>query len=92
MSDQNENPDLHNLLNQLNDELQRIPPSDEAQRQHLEELQNSVRALQSSDPLPAADHPHVQGLRAGLEHFEATHPVLRALIEQVLNTLSAAGI
>jgi hypothetical protein len=85
---------LQELLEQLDAELKRTPTVGEDQRRQLRALQNDVRALleRSGEPLPEANHPNVQGLQAGLRHFEATHEILSSLIEQVLNTLSGLGI
>jgi len=85
---------LQELLEQLDAELKRTPAVGEDQRRQLRALQNDVRALleRSGDAMPAENHPNVQGLRAGLQHFEASHELLSGLIEQVLNTLSGLGI
>ena len=92
MSDQPR--DLREHLEQLNAELQRTQPANDAQRQHLAALQAEVQALLNGPAeLSAADDASV-GARfsESLASFETTHPVLSSLIEQVLNTLSGAGI
>jgi Domain of unknown function (DUF4404) len=85
---------LRDHLKKLEAELQRTQPADETQRQHLDALHSDVRSLLAKpEPLTPEDHQSLgQRLRASLQHFETTHPALSALIEQVLNTLSAAGI
>ena len=92
MSDQQQ--ELRARLEELDAELKRTQPADEAQREHLRAMQHDVQALldRTGATAQAGDPPTVHGLRAGLQHFEATHPVLAALVEQVLNTLSNMGI
>ena len=86
--------DLQDQLEKLDAELKRTPAADETQRQHLEAMQAHVRTLlERSGENPTAHDPSIfEALRSGLQHFEATHPALAGLIEQVLSTLSAAGI
>ena len=92
MSDQPR--DLRAHLEQLNEELQRTQPANDAQRQHLAALQGEVQALLDGPAELSPDDPESVGERfsEGLAEFETTHPVLSSLIEQVLNTLSGAGI
>ena len=84
---------LRDKLAELDAELSRTAPADDAQRARLEALRADVERLRqrAADPTGAGE-PIEHGLKENLEHFEATHPVLSTLIEQVLNTLSAAGI
>jgi hypothetical protein len=92
MSDQ---PDpLREHLEKLEAELKRTQPADETQRQHLDALHSDVRGLlEKPGPLTPEDHQSTgQRLTTSLQHFETTHPALSAAIEQVLNTLSGAGI
>jgi len=86
--------DLRNHLEKLEAELKRTEPADETQRQHLDALHGDVRSLlDKPEPLTPEDHQSLgERLRTSLQHFESTHTALSALIEQVLNTLSAAGI
>ena len=92
MSDQQRQ--LQDMLEQLDAELKRTRTVDENQRRKLLALQEDVRALlqRSPEAVPEDHEPNIQGLRAGLQYFEASHPTLSGLIEQVLNTLSALGI
>jgi len=85
---------LQEMLEKLDAELKRTQTANAEQKRQLRALQNDVRALleRSGDVMPDEAQPNVEGLRVGLAHFEATHPRLSSLIEQVLNTLSAAGI
>ena len=92
MSDQQQQ--LQDKLEQLDAELQRTEGADDNQRQRLEALKRDVQALrQRAAAEPTAQAAPVEhGLNESLQHFEATHPVLSAAIEQVLNTLSGMGI
>ena len=92
MSDQPR--DLREHLEQLNAELKRTQPANDAQRQHLAALQSEVQALLDGPAELSAEEDQSVGERFtdNLAHFETTHPVLSSLIEQVLNTLSGAGI
>ena len=92
MSEQQQ--ELRARLQELDAELKRTQASDDTQREHLRAMQRDVQALldHTSATAQAGDPPTVHGLRAGLQHFEATHAVLTSLVEQVLNTLSNAGI
>jgi len=85
---------LREHLRQLEAELARTEPANDAQRKHLQALRDDVQALLTSqEPLTSAAHQSAgQRMRASLQHFESTHPALSSLIEQVLNILSAAGI
>ena len=92
MSDQPR--DLREHLERLQDELKRTQPANEDQRQHLASLQAEVQALLDGPAeLSAQADPSVgERFNDSLVQFESTHPVLSSLIEQVLNTLSGAGI
>ena len=92
MSDQPR--DLREHLEHLNEELKRTQPANDAQRQHLAALQGEVQALLDGPAeLSPEDHESAgERFSESLASFETTHPVLSSLIEQVLNTLSGAGI
>jgi hypothetical protein len=92
MSDQQQ--ELRARLEELDAELKRTQAADETQRDHLRAMQRDVQALldRTGAAAQTGDPPTVHGLRAGLQHFEATHAVLSTLIEQVLNTLSNMGV
>lgn len=92
MNDQQQQ--LQTMLEQLDAELKRTRTVDRNQRQRLRALQEDVRALleRSEQAAPDEHATNIEGLQAGLRYFEATHPILSGLIEQVLNTLSGMGI
>ena len=88
------NPELRQTLEQLDQELKRTQPADEAQRQHLESLQNNVRSLLDSPAPTTPDQAQTtrRSMADSLRHFEATHPLLTRLTEQVLEILSNLGV
>ncbi len=92
MSDQQ--PQLRDMLKQLDAEVRRTASVDEEQRRQLQALQADVQALlqRSHASAPSEHAGNVQGLQDSLRYFEASHPALSSLIEQVLNTLSGVGI
>jgi len=79
---------------QVRSELKRTAPANDAQREHLEALQGEVRAaLDHPGEIPPEAHESLgQRVTDSLQHFEATHAVLSSMLEQILNTLSGAGI
>ena len=92
MSDQHD--PLRDHLEKLDAELKRTQPADDTQRQHLDALHSDVRSLlEKPGPLTPEDHQSLgERMSTSLQHFESTHVALSALIEQVLSTLSSAGI
>jgi len=86
--------DLREHLEKLDAELKRTEPANDAQRQHLEALQGEVRAaLDHPGEIPPEVHATLgQRVTESLQHFESTHTVLSSMLEQILNTLSGAGI
>ena len=90
MSDQNDQ--LRDHLEKLDAELKRTQAVDANQQQHLAAMQGGVQSVLGSAASPEDHHSLRQRLTEGLQHFEATHPILSGLIEQVLNTLSGMGI
>jgi hypothetical protein len=85
---------LQAMLEQLDAEIKRTRTVGVNQRRQLLALQEDVRALLERSPevVPNDHEPNIQGLRTSLQYFEASHPILSSLIEQVLNTLSSLGI
>ena len=92
MEDQNRQ--LRERLERLDADLKRTESVDEAGRSILHELQLDVQNLlaRSGDVPSPQNHAIAARLRDGIQHFEVTHPTLVALMEQVVNALSAIGI
>jgi hypothetical protein len=85
---------LRKKLEELDAELKRTQTADESQRRLLHALQQDVQALleRSGETPLGPDQSISQRMRASLQHFETTHPLLTVLIQQVLDSLSAMGI
>jgi hypothetical protein len=78
------NEKLKQALQELHGELNRIGP-DNPKLQALQE--KTARALEAGEHLPLLDD-----LKEASEEFEARHPQLTALINNVMNSLSSLGI
>ena len=85
---------LHNTLEQLHVELQQIESVDENDRQVLQKLMSDINKLTGARE---SDEPHVyqglgEGLKEGIEKFEASHPRATMLMGQVIDALAKMGI
>jgi NAD-dependent SIR2 family protein deacetylase len=85
---------LHNRLEQLHGELQQIDCVDEAEQQLLQTLMSDIKKLIEAGE---SDHHQVsdrlgEGLREGIELFEASHPRATTLMGQVIDALANMGI
>jgi hypothetical protein len=85
---------LHDRLEQLHGELQEIESVDERERQLLRTLMSDIKKLTEA---AASDHPDVsdrlgEGLKEGIELFEASHPRATMLMGQVIDALAKMGI
>lgn len=85
---------LHETLEQLHAELQQIESVDENERQILQtlmaDIQKLTRSLDSDE-----QHAHEglgEGLKQGIEQFEASHPRATMLMGQVADALAKIGI
>ncbi|MEK6324901.1 MAG: DUF4404 family protein [Acidobacteriota bacterium] len=85
---------LHNRLEELHGELQQIESVDEDERQALQKLMGDIKKLVEAEE---SDQHHVydrlgEGLREGIERFEASHPRSTMLMGQVIDALAKMGI
>ncbi|MEK6303757.1 MAG: DUF4404 family protein [Acidobacteriota bacterium] len=74
--------ELHNRLEQLHGELQQIESVDEGERQLLQSLMSDIKKLLDageSEHQPVSDRLG-EGLKQGIELFEALHPQATMLI------------
>jgi predicted transcriptional regulator len=83
---------LHNRLEQLHGELQQIESVDESEQQLLQTLMSDIKKL-----IEARDSDHVsdrlgEGLKKGVELFEASHPQATMLMGQAIDALAKMGI
>jgi len=87
---------LHNRLEQLHGELQQIESVDESEQQILQKLMSDLKKLVEAGESDQI-HEHVyeglgEGLREGIELFEASHPRATMLMGQVVDALAKMGI
>ena len=84
---------LQTTLEQLHGELQQIESVDENERQILQKLMSDINKLVEAGD---SDQQHVarldEGLREGIERFEASHPRATMLMGQVVDALAKIGI
>jgi hypothetical protein len=85
---------LHETLEQLHGELQQIECVDESDRQTLQTLMADIEKLTGSRD--SSQH-HLyerlgEGLKEGIEQFEASHPRATMLMGQVADALAKIGI
>lgn len=85
---------IRQLLQQLHDEINQTQSVDEKGSELLRDLDADIRALlERSEEHCLQVHPSiVQRLERTLRHFEVTHPKLTALIAELLESLTMAGI
>ena len=85
---------LQNRLQELHGELQQIESVDEGQRRLLEALMSDIRKLTEKGEGADDEVPDRlgEGLKEGIELFEASHPRATMLMGQVVDALSKMGI
>jgi hypothetical protein len=89
MTDQN----LRELLEKLQNEMERTEVTDEAGRERLRHLEADIRALLArSDENIETDEPMLERLQDSIDHFETSHPQLTLMLSQMMTILSNAGI
>jgi len=86
--------ELHSRLEHLHRELQQIESVDEGEQQLLQTLMSDIKKLIEAGE---GDHHHVsdrlgEGLKEGVELFEASHPQATMLMGQVIDALAKMGI
>lgn len=84
------NRKIHELLQQLHDELERAESLDEKGREMLRHLSADIQ--QFLDPERENPATLLERLQDAIDHFEVEHPAITAALSQMLNTLSNAGI
>lgn len=81
---------LHELLQQLHDELERAGTLSDTERKELLHLGEDIQKLVGQ---PDAEQQPVRSrLQEAIDRFEVEHPAITAALSQMLNTLSNAGI
>jgi len=82
-------PHRRELLQRLQDELQRIEPADERGQQLLDDARMQLQRALDEDDTPDS---LLERLEEAVAHFEGTHPDLTNAITVVIDTLSNMGI
>lgn len=89
----NEQNNLHELLEKLHNELERVQVTDEAGRERLRHLDADIRnLLKRSGEKLEADESMLERLQESIDDFEETHPQLTLMLSQMMTILSNAGI
>ncbi len=81
--------ELHRLLSQLHEELQKAGSLDAQSRAMLGTLVEDIRAVSATS---GADATHAPALERLAVRFEADHPALAAALRQLVDALGKAGI
>jgi hypothetical protein len=90
MTDQN---NLHELLEKLHSELERIDTTDEKGQEMLRHLAADIRTLlKRSDSKIETDETMLERLQESIDHFETTYPRLTMMLSQMMRILSNAGV
>ena len=86
-------PNLHELLEKLQKEMEQIEVTDEGGRERLRQLEADIRRLRErSGERQETDDPMLERFQEAIDHFEADHPQLTMMISQMMTILSNAGI
>ena len=83
---------LDQLLSTLRSEIHALDIGDEEARRRLDKLVLDIGARSESPNATVADEKLTGQLKASMLKFEASHPRLAALMNDVLEKLSAMGI
>jgi hypothetical protein len=89
-----DNQELDTLLERLHKELEGAEQLDEKGRGLLRQLNDDIHSLLGRPESPEANPllGVVRQLKEAITHFEATHPRLTAVLSDMVNSLSNAGI
>ena len=86
--------EFHHQLEELHEELQQIDSVDARGQQLLETLMSDIEKLINAGERDQeyVSHRLGEGLKDGIELFEASHPRTTMLMGQVIDALSKMGI
>jgi hypothetical protein len=82
---------LKNTINELRAELTNLSPKDEATRTHIEGLIVSLEQ-HLNEPDDANRNTLRENVSSSIERFEAEHPRITLILNQIMSTLSGSGI
>ena len=85
--------DLHHQLERLHEELEQIDSVDENDQQLLQTLMSDIQKLiDSGERQKDVSERLGEGLKDGIELFEASHPQATMLMARVIDALQKMGI
>ena len=83
---------LHQRLEELHKELQQVESVDDNDRPTLQKLMADIQDLLEHDEEESRYGGLLEGLREGIERFEASHPTATMLMGRVVDALAKMGI
>ena len=84
-------PNLHELIEKLEREMEQTQVKDEAGRERLRQLEADIRRLKERSE-EEDDETMLERFQESIDHFEEDHPQLTMMISQMMTILSNAGI
>jgi transcriptional regulatory protein LevR len=83
---------LQKTLSELRAELAHLSPRDEATRNHINGLIESLEQHLNEPANDANRNTLRDNFSSTIERFEAEHPRITLILNQIMNTLSGSGI
>jgi cell division protein FtsB len=83
--------ELQKTLAELRSELAQLSPKDETTKAHIHQLVASLEQ-HLNEPEDANRNTLRESVSSAVEKFEAEHPRITLLLNQIMNTLSGSGI
>jgi hypothetical protein len=89
-----DDPELHEALVKLHQELEQADDLDDESRQELQHLMGDIRTALDRQPPSSEreDESLVDQLGESIQQYEVSHPGLTAALQHALDILSGAGI
>jgi chromosome segregation ATPase len=88
-----DDPELHEAVDKLHQELEQADDLDDESRQQLEHLMGDIRtALDRQQAEGEEDESLLEQLNESIQRYEASHPSITAALQHALEILSGAGI
>jgi hypothetical protein len=88
-----DDPELHEAVDKLHQELEQADDLDDESRHQLEHLMGDIRtALDRQQAEGEEDESLLEQLNESIQRYEASHPSITAALQHALEILSGAGI
>ncbi|MEW6129305.1 MAG: DUF4404 family protein [Acidobacteriota bacterium] len=86
--------ELHNHLQQLHNELQNVANLSDEDKELLQKIEDDIQTLLNAKEVDLSSRytGFNEGLREGIERFEANHPDLTMTMGQIAEILAKMGI